>query len=88
MVAGVIVAVLTKGLKKKGLIVVGLVVIYTLTFISNEALIRSVNAETNDKYRESLSFYILSTESFSLLLSSEVTLMPIQNLVWRWVREL
>lgn len=55
MVTGVIVAVLTKGLKKKGLILVGLVVIYLITTFSNEALIKSVNAQTKDKYRESLS---------------------------------
>ncbi len=55
MVAGVIVVVLTKGLKKKGLIVGGLVLIYVLTSLSNEVLIRSVDAKTTDKYRESLS---------------------------------
>lgn len=55
MVAGIIIAVMMKGIRKKGLILGGLVVIYLLTSISNAALIKSVNAVTKDKYRESLS---------------------------------
>lgn len=55
MVAGIIIAVMTKGIRKKGLILGGIVVIYLFTSISDEVLIRSVNARTEDKYRESLS---------------------------------
>lgn len=55
LLTGVVLAVMTKGWKNRGIVLLLLTMIYVFTSISNEALIRYTNAETKDKYRESLS---------------------------------
>ncbi len=55
MLAGILLAVMAKGWKNKGVALLLVTTIYILTSISNGALISYANAETKDKYRESLS---------------------------------